>query len=116
MATTDMSDLMVDVGDDAYYGDNFRNAVEDNLQGLISDTTSQARTVTPDVGLANKYDFFGLLTDMGIPMRYQWTAMRMNGYRSPADYEGDLLTILIPSYTRVDRIRTLQQSSTLITS
>lgn len=116
MATTNMSDLMVQVGDDAYYSDSFRNAIEDNLQGLINDGTTQSRTVTPDVGLANRYDFFGLLTDMGIPMAYQWATLRMNGYRSPADYQGDLLTILVPSYTRVDNIRRLQQTSTTITS
>jgi hypothetical protein len=116
MATTDMSDLMVAVGDPSYYTDTFRNAIEDNLQGLINDSTTLPRQTTPDVGLANKYDFFGLLTDMGIPMQYQWTTMRVNGYRSPADYEGDLLIILIPSSTKIDNIRRLQQTSTTITS
>jgi hypothetical protein len=116
MATTDMSDLLVLVGDDTYYQDSFRNAIEDNLPGLIADSTTQTRTVSPDVGLANKYDFYGLLTDMAIPMQYQWVTMRMNGYRSPADYQGDLINILVPSSTRIDNIRRLQQTSTTITS
>jgi hypothetical protein len=116
MATTDMSDLMVVDGDPSYYTDNFRNAVEDNLQGIINDSTTIPRTVTPGEALANKYDFFGLLTDMGIPMQYQWTTMRVNGYRSPADYQGGLLNILIPSSTKIDNIRRLQQTSTTITS
>ena len=116
MATTDLSDLLVQTGDDAYYTDSFRNAIEDNLEGLINDTTTLPRTVAPDVGLANKYDFFGLLTEMGIPMAYQWTTMRMNGYQAPSDYQGDVLTILVPSTTVVDNIRRLQQTSVLITS
>jgi hypothetical protein len=116
MATTDLSDLLVQVGDDAYYSDNFRNAIEDNLDGLINDSTTASRTVTPDVALANQFDFYGLLTQMGIPMAYQWTTMRMNGYRSPADYLGDKLSILVPSTTRVDNVRRLQQTSTIITS
>jgi hypothetical protein len=116
MATTDMSDLLVSVGDDVYYEDSFRNAIEDDLVGLIQDTSTTTRTVDPDVGLANKYDFYGLLTDMGIAMQYWWPTMRMNGYRSPADYQGAILTILIPNNNRIDNIRRLQQTSSTITS
>jgi hypothetical protein len=115
MATTDLSDLMVVVGDNSYYSDSFRNAIEDNLEGLINDSTTQV-PVAPAVALANQYDFYGLLTSLGLPMAYQYTAMRMNGYRSPADYLGDKLNILIPSTTRVDNIRKLQQTSVIITS
>jgi hypothetical protein len=116
MATTDLSDLMVTVGDDTYYEDNFRNAMEDRLLGLIADGTNKTITTDGATALANKYDFYSLLTDLSIPMQYHFAILRMNGYRSPSDYLGDLTSIVVPAYMRVDTINTLQQTSTTITS
>jgi len=95
-----------------YYTDTFRQMVEDHLSVLKNMSTTQTRIITSDDwATLYKYegDFYGLLYAMGYDRRYHWTIMRMNGYRSRFEATDQIVALLIPDWSYVDKLAQLSK-------
>lgn len=97
-------DLMVDTGSEITQTPAFRQMVEDHLQWIIRHPTTQ--WVEIDAHAAHKYkgDFYGLMTHMKTPYHLHWLIMRVNGYNSPMQYNGDHIRLRIPDTHVIDRL------------
>lgn len=84
--------------------DAFRTAVEDHLSNLKNQSSTQTLQCLPIDAEVYRGDLFGLLSKMGIEHRLRWTTMRMNGYTSPQDYDGEKVIFLIPNIDSMDRL------------
>ncbi len=81
-----ISSLMTDDGGDTYYSDQFLQAIYSYMPYFK--ITANVTYETPDNHTLYKYDgdFFGLLEELGIPKKYHFGTMVLNGLRSSGDY------------------------------
>lgn len=96
--------LMIPIGADIYYTDNFHNVLEDHmtyLRGLASTTKQEVEPI--DV-VRYQADFFGLLVKFGVRAELHWVVMRMTGLTSPSDVPEDLAFVLIPDDAEITRL------------
>lgn len=64
-------------------------------------------SVLPITGqMADKHlgNFWGLLDDLMVPKKFHWVVANLNGIRESGDFKADLTSIIIPSFTMIDRI------------
>ena len=102
----DIDNLMLTDGSDEFYDERFRNCIEDHLSYLKE--PANVNQLTFDNGIAYKYenDFIGLLLYLKIPKERHWLTMRINGYTSPIQYNGDVNFVNIPNDNAIETLRT----------
>lgn len=94
-----------------YYSMTWRLLVETHLAWLRSSTEMEVVAITPQLGYKYEGDFYGALTELGIPAYLHWTTMRLNGLRSPSDYNGDAVTVLVPARQSLQQLAAVAQTS-----
>lgn len=100
-----MSLLESTLDDTALGHEDFKVMLEDHLAVLSAKENIQSISdIVPMDAYRFEYDFFGLLRYLGIQPRYHWVVMRVNGLASPADYQRDKLSILIPNFDLVENL------------
>jgi len=97
-------------GGSIYYQQAWRDNVEFHLPYLLADAGTSSFTVTPSDTVKYTFDFFGLLQAYGRPVNLHYIIMRMNGLKSPTDYDGSFSTIVMPSSTTVQRLVAVYQA------
>ena len=96
-----VQDNETDIDDGNMSSEGFRGIIEDHLSYF---RTQDSTLVSLDPHLEYVYtgDFYGLLTAMGIKMALHWIILRVNGYSSPIDYDGQLGIMIQPQKYRLD--------------
>lgn len=108
---TPLLDTMDSFGPPIYYSQRFRQMVEDHLT-LLQGMTNRVMLITSDEwSKLNRFegDFYGFLTAVNIPRKYQWTVMRMNGFRSRFDLDLSLTQLVLPEYEYIDKLAQLSK-------
>lgn len=85
-----------------YFSQPWLRTLESMLDLLMMRSDNRILTIEPTMGLRYQGDFYGLLMAQQIPMKYFWIIMRMNGFTSPDEYEGHVLSFVMPSETFID--------------
>jgi hypothetical protein len=98
-----LTNLMVDPGPDIFYDPEFRNVLEDHMS-YLRENYCQVVVLQPDEAYQWRGDFFGLLSQKGVPRQYHWLVMRLNQYTSPNQFTEDIQVMLFPDYTVVEKI------------
>lgn len=78
-------------GPSIYYSNLFRTQIECHLPLLQSQIVSSVIAVTPADADSFRGDFYGLLIQYKIPRQYHWITLRLNGMKSPDEYDGETL-------------------------
>lgn len=65
----------------------FREVFEKHLT-FVSENSTNVRDVDKPLTFRYHGDFYGLLKELRIPYDYWWYIMRLNGMRSPTEYQG----------------------------
>jgi len=73
--------------------DYINNNAENNLVD-IPDT----------LAYSSEFDFYAILYSLNVQERYHYPTMRLNGYRSPCDYLGDINKIRLYDATMLETI------------
>ena len=110
-----------DVGDPAFYQESTINVMEDFVSALRASSSTQVVQIAPIEAIEYEYDFYGLLTYKGIPPRYHYTILRVNGFTTPAEYARTapetieaMLSILVVDQRQVDQIVQAQNTQSMI--
>lgn len=103
--TASLNSLSRNSGPSIYYDVGFRNMLEDHLEWLHEHANTQQVEIEDPQIIKHKGDFYGLLTELSIPAHLQWLILRINGFMDPAEYDGSLKLVTVPSDTTVDRLR-----------
>lgn len=89
-------ELLSKGGDDVHYEEKFRNALEPCIQYIRNSGVGVvSRELTPVDREVYNNDFYGLLTKLGITPRMHWVLLRLNGMRSPREYDMEMTSILV---------------------
>ena len=82
-------------GANLYYEQAFRNVFEDHLSYIKQNKQNFITSVTVDQNTAARFagDFRGLMLAVSVFPHLHWFNMRLNGYSSCSDYDGQQLTI-----------------------
>lgn len=90
--------------DQIFFNRDFMYTVDSHLDYLKVAGNIVFRDI-PDDSLDNYIgDYFAILTDMNIETKYHRIIMRVNGYMSPADYDGSPGRVMVPDKSIIDRI------------
>jgi hypothetical protein len=72
-------------GDDLYYDPRFRLIIETHLNILKQEAVAIAE-ISADLIYQFEGDFYGLLTQQGIPAELHWIYLRVNGMENPTQF------------------------------
>lgn len=92
-------------GPAVYYSAPFRDVIEQHLTYLIASNTHEL-AVDPHIAFKYKADFYGLLQYLGVAPQMWWVVLRVNNMTTPADYTEEMLSILIPDFNEIEKLRT----------
>jgi hypothetical protein len=95
----------------AYSDPAFLIIIESHLTHLRTTDGARVLPVTEQQGFKYEGDFFGLLDDLTIDKKYHHIVLRVNDLHSSADYKGDMSHVMIPSFSEVDMLKNVYQTS-----
>lgn len=88
---------LVSKTDDNFFDTKFLELIESHLTYLRGLETNMVLPVSSLNSEKYRGDFFGLLADMNVPKDHWHITMRVNDYKSSADFDGKRDHIVIPS-------------------
>lgn len=105
-----IQDLLTNQVAQVYCDQGFRDTVESVLSIIKANPNN--RTVAVESGKAYKYeyDFYGLLSSLGVPTSLHWLTLRVNGYRDPRDFEHSHTQLIIPTEDDLNYIRRMYKT------
>lgn len=102
---------LVEEGAQVYYDPDWLRVIETHLTYLRNHPDTVVRAIEPIDGVKYQGDFGGLLYHYGVLPQYHLVILRMNNLASPTEYTSDILSLLVPSTTAVDKIRQVYQTT-----
>lgn len=100
----DVLNILDRVHDDYYHRD-FLILLESHLTYFLNNKITGAIAVEPAVAYKYRGDLYGMLKEIGVESKYHYMVMRLNGYKSSADYQGDRVEFLQPDFSEIDLLR-----------
>lgn len=100
--TFSVSKKQIPAGNPNYYSKGFRNMIENYLPALKKINSTRIVQLKDSDRVNWIGDFYGLLLTMDISQDLFWITARLNGLHSPADFDGTLREIYIPSSSTLD--------------
>lgn len=79
-----------------YYSTKWRITLENHLNYLRMHPQTKTYKTTELKAYHSRWDLHSLLTERGIPEKYFWVIMRVNGFKNPTEFHEDVESILIP--------------------
>jgi len=67
------------------------------MRDILSRGVQGVTSIDPTVANMYKYDFYGLLTNMGIPVRFHYPHLLANELANPTEYDGVTVRLTILS-------------------
>lgn len=90
----DLDDICNDIG--------FITLLETHLTYLRTHGEGTVMAVLPRLNVKYEGDFYGLLGELGVDVKYHYITMRVNFLSNSGDYSGNLDQIVIPSITEIE--------------
>ncbi len=84
-----------------YATEAFKHLIYSHLPYLREFYRGQTLTATAHQGLIWRGDLYGLFNSLGISPRMYWVVGVINGFDDPSDYDGSVLTFVIPTETDI---------------
>lgn len=106
-----LNQMMIDVGNDYTYEDNYITFFESHLKYLREAGSTVRITLDAPLVYKNRNDFYGLFQDMGFPMEDWNLYIRVNGFHHYTDLTEELTTLLIPSAQVIAGLKLLYRTS-----
>lgn len=104
--------LTNDTGEDIFYSNEFIVLIESHLEYLRT-TNSQLISVTDLQSYKYEGDLYGLLEELRYEKKFHYAITRVNGYKNSNDYNGEPISLLIPSLSEIVRIASILQTETI---
>lgn len=104
--------LMSDVTDDIYFSSEFAVAIESHLDYLRI-YNPQYVTISDLQSYKYEGDLYGLLQELKYEKKFHYVIARVNGYKNSNDYNGEIVTLIIPNLTEVLRLAGLLETQTI---
>lgn len=89
---------------DKFYSEDFKQVIEDHLPYLKRLSSTRSQSFPAYYQIQCKHNYYLLLSSIGVPYKYHWIIMRLNGYHSPMEFTGEESAVLIPDFPTVDRL------------
>lgn len=91
-----IEDLMLKTAANDYYDPEFHAVIEAHVSYLYNHPETVISTISPMDLYVYEFDFYGLLTSMGVPPEQHFATLRMNKLNSPQDDFSKMEFIRIP--------------------
>lgn len=95
--TMSVLNLMDSPGAEIYYTNTWRLLVETHLTYLRALVQSDVVVIEPHLAYKYEGDLYGALTELRIPQYMHWTIMRLNGLFNPAEFNGETVSLMVPT-------------------
>lgn len=98
-------------GSSQFYEADWRLVIESHLVWLINNAKEERLNINPHMGWKYEGDFYGMLTEANVPNHLHYVILRMNGLFNPVEYDGTLLTILLPNEKLISNLSAMYQTT-----
>lgn len=110
MSLTSLADLDIDQSDSIYHSEEFKCIVEQNLDYIKNFSANLANaqnvaTLPAGEAAACHGDFRKVAAYLNIPLSMVWVVLRVNGMLGYDDYNKEMLSIIIPDFELIHRIK-----------
>ena len=105
-----ITNLMLDPGDDSYYDDAFLVIIDSHLTYLSNLTTTKLISLDAQLVYKHEGDLTGLLNEMNYPKKYHYPIMKINGMRSTNDLRMDKTSLVIPDLSEIDLMNSIYRT------
>lgn len=95
--------------DSSYLEPSFIQQIETHLPLLMLPNNYSTVTIEPYLTKKFRGDFYGLLIEKNINPIAHYASLRINGFKNPSDYQGDINTFLVSSTELIVNIMNLTQ-------
>ncbi len=110
MPMTIDSKMMRD-GGAIYYTSAFRRMLESHMTYLRQRSVANVVVIEPHLAYKYEADLFGLLTHLKVLPQYHWLVMRLNDMTSPNQLRSDRLTLILPDFNEIEKLRAVFQTA-----
>lgn len=93
------------------YDISFRNYIEDHLMFLRDHATTTVANIDGGLAYKNSGDFYGLLTDMSVPVYLHWVLLRLNNMTNPFAFNEEMVSMLKVDLDLYDRLVVIFKST-----
>lgn len=97
-----------------YYNIEFRASLEALLPTYRADPSTVETTIPANFAIIYRGAFWDLLTALKIQPCFHWFVMRLNNFFSPADFDQETESILIPDFGKLESVRQLWNTTQVI--
>lgn len=101
----DIHNLMSKSGPEVFYNGDFQRVLETHMRYLREHPDTNILSLDPHDTYKYEGDLNGLLRKQGIPSHHHWLVMRLNGFTSVTQIDGETTSLLYPSPDVVNEIR-----------
>lgn len=102
--------LVKNTSDNGYFEHNFIVMLESHMTTLRTSENLTPINVTSQQNYKYVGDLYGLLTELGIDLKYHYITSRFNGYKNSNDFKGDKEVLILPDFSQIELLKTLQQT------
>lgn len=102
-ANMKIHDLSISI-DTRYSDERWLRFCEEYVEVLKSSNLIIQEEISPVISYSNRGNFYGLLHDMNVPAKYHYLFLRLNGYRYPDEFDGNLLILNTIDYGYIDSL------------
>lgn len=102
--------LAVKEGASTFYEPGFHHFLESYMGYLRTHPSTVSIAVDPHDNYKYEGDLYGLLAANGIEHHHHWLVMRLNDIKRPSQVDPNLMTLLVPDLSLIDRLRQLYLS------
>lgn len=74
------------------------------LDYIHENAESNLKDISDTLAYSSEFDLYALFYSLNIQERYHYPTMRLNGYRSPCDFQGDVNKIRLYDSTVLENI------------
>lgn len=97
--------------DDWYQNSNFNEFIESHLTYISQNKMGTAQQVDDDIAAKYRGDFYGLLLARNIISDYHYIVLRLNGFTSPSDFDGQTFVLKIPIFSEIDMLKSVYKTT-----
>lgn len=74
------------------------------LDYIMENAESNLIDISDTLAYSSEFDYYAILYSLNVQERYHYPTMRLNGYRSPCDYLGDVNKVRLFDATMLETI------------
>lgn len=100
-----------DPGPTRFFSSSFRRTLMDHIDIIKSAVSTQPMVYDANAAYHCKGDLYLLFRTIQLAPKYWWITMKVNGYNSPEEFDGEYVNMILPDISYIDNLYRIHNTS-----